>query len=95
MIDRAVFGPEEVTAFGRIVYAPVGCEVGKLLPGGIIFVSPDEEIARDLHEYFGIPLKSAEAITIAARYGGKLYLSNERACEVALALGFEVEYMVE
>jgi len=87
VVDRGTFKPEEIMMFGRVVYIPIKCELGNILPGGATLVVPDMELAREIHEYYDIPLRSAEAIAIALKCGGRVFLSDGRAYEVAVKLG--------
>ena len=89
VVDRGKFKPEEIMMFGRVVYFPIKCELGNVLPGGATLVVPDMELARDIHEHFDIPLRSAEAIAIALECGGRVFLSDRKAYEVAVKLGLD------
>jgi len=93
VVDRAEFSLSEVFMFRRIVYIPVKCKIGRILPGGVTFVVPNEELARDIHERFDIPLRSAEAIAIAIEQNCRVFLSDRRAYEVALSLGLDAHYL--
>ncbi|ACX72283.1 conserved hypothetical protein [Methanocaldococcus vulcanius M7] len=93
--DKGVFSIDELEFLCGVVYVPEGCELGNILPGGLTIVQLSEsekEIARDLHEIYEIPLNSAKAIVIGVKYGGKLYLSNKKACEIAVKVGLEAYY---
>ena len=93
VVDRAEFSLNEVLMFRRIVYIPDKCKIGKILPGGVTFVVPNEELARDIHERFDIPLRSAEAIAIAIEQNGRVFLSDRNAYDVALSLGLDAHYL--
>jgi hypothetical protein len=92
VFDRAVFTPEEVATLTGYVYVPIRCKIGKVLPSGITFVQPDEDLARDIHEIYDVPIRSAEAIAIALQYGATVYLSDVKAVKVAISLGVEAIY---
>ncbi|AEF96836.1 hypothetical protein [Methanotorris igneus] len=95
VVDRGLFRPEEIATFGRTVYVPIKCNMGKILPGNVSFVVPDSELARDIHEYYDIPLRSAEAIAIAIKCNGRVFLSDFKAYKVALRLGLDAVYIPE
>ena len=90
--DKGVFTIEELEILNSTVYIPEGCELGKILPGGITIITltdAEKELARDLHEIYDIPLNSAKAIILGVRYEGRVFLSNKKAHKVAIEIGLE------
>jgi hypothetical protein len=93
VVDRALFNIREVFLFRRIVYIPWKARLGKVLPGGVTFVKPNEELAREIHEKYDIPMRSAEAIAIALEQNCRVFLSDKKAYDVAINLGLDAEYL--
>ena len=90
--DKGVFTIEELEILNSTVYIPEGCELGKILPGGITIITltdAENELARDLHEIYDIPLNSAKTIILGVRYGGRVFLSNKKAWRLAVKIGLE------
>ncbi|XRO76413.1 hypothetical protein ACO3VM_06400 [Methanocaldococcus sp. 10A] len=90
--DKGIFTIKELEELHSIVYVPEGCELGNLLPGGIVIVELNEvekDLARDLHEIYDIPLNSAKAIILGVRHGGRIFLSDAKAYKIALKIGLE------
>ena len=90
--DKGVFTIEELEVLNSWVYVPEGCELGKILPGGITIVKlsdSEKALARELHEIYDIPLNSAKAIVLGVKYGGRVFLSDERAYRLAIRIGLE------
>jgi hypothetical protein len=76
------------------IYAPEGCKLGKLLPNEVTIVKlteDEKELARDLHEIYDIPLNSAKAIVLGVKYGGKVFLSDKKAYDLAVKIGLDAE----
>ncbi|MEO2116851.1 MAG: hypothetical protein ABGW92_00385 [Methanocaldococcus sp.] len=90
--DKGVFTIEELEMLNSWVYVPEGCKLGKILPSGITIVKlsdSEKALARELHEVYDIPLNSAKAIILGVKYGGRVFLSDERAYRLAIRIGLE------
>ncbi len=88
VFDSADFTLEEATYFTRVL-VPRGVEIGRILPGDVVFEEPNFELARYIHEVYDIPLNSAKAIALALEHSCPVYLSDLKAWVVALKLGYE------
>jgi hypothetical protein len=44
-----------------------------------------------LHEIYDIPLNSAKAIVLGVKYGGKVFLSDKKAYDLAVKIGLDAE----
>lgn len=93
IVDNGIFTIEDLEELYSTVYVPEGCKLGKILPGGITIVELNDiekDLAKNLHETYNIPLNSAKAIVLGIKYGGRVFLSDEKAQEIALKIGLEV-----
>jgi len=88
VFDSAVFSLNEI-ALTEKIYVPYGVPVGRELPAGIEFIDPNEELTREIHELYDIPLNSAKAIALSIEHHCPVYLSEIDAVKVALNLGLE------
>lgn len=92
VFDRADFTVDEIESITGFIYAPLRCDLGRVLPLNLSLVQPDKEMVRDIHEIYDIPLVSAEAIVIALQYEAPVYLSDMEFVDVAHSLGVEAYY---
>lgn len=92
IVDKGIFSIKDLELLSGTVYVPEGCKLGNILPGGITIIKltdVEKDLARDLHEIYDIPLNSAKAIILGVKYGGRVFLSDKKAYDVAVEIGLE------